>query len=206
MRASIVWPVALLLAGCASLSPEQCLRADWRQIGFADGASGASAARINDHAKACAEVGVRPDLDTYLRGREQGLVNYCQPENGFSVGRSGALPNSADCPEQMKPGFISQYQRGYQVYVLEADLAQRRAHISRNSNQIYRNDRRIADIRAELAKTDVPEDRRKSLLHEYNHLVDQKNHLGRENVFLMMEADRIQGYLNMSLREAGYWR
>lgn len=206
MRLLAAWPIALFLTGCASLSPEQCLRADWRQIGFSDGTTGSSAARINDHAKACAEVGIRPDLDAYLRGREQGLVNYCRPENGFLVGRSGGQPNSADCPEQMKPGFIEHYRRGYQVHVLETDLAQRRSHISRNTNLIYRNNERIHAIRIELDKKDLPDDRRKSLLNEYNRLVDQKNHLGRENAFLLMEADRIQGYLSMSLREAGYWR
>lgn len=182
------------------------MRADWRQIGFADGTTGTSAARINDHAKACAEVGVRPDLDAYLRGREQGFVNYCQPANGFAVGRSGGMPNSTDCPEHMKPAFHEQYQRGYQVHVLETDLAQRRSHISRNNSLIYKNNERIHAIRTELDKKDLPDDRRKSLLNEYNRLVDQKNHLGRENTFLMMEADRIQGYLMMNLREAGYWR
>lgn len=206
MRAFALWPLALLLAGCASMSPEQCLRADWRQVGFSDGTSGSSAARINDHAKACAEVGVRPDLDAYLRGREQGLANYCRPENGFLVGRSGGMPNSADCPEQMKHAFIDQYQRGYQIHVIEADLAQRRAHIANNTSRIYRNNDRIHAIRTEMDKKDLPDDRRKSLLNEYNRLVDQKNHLGRENAFLIMEAERIQAYLMMTLRAAGYWR
>ncbi|HEY0845921.1 MAG TPA: DUF2799 domain-containing protein [Noviherbaspirillum sp.] len=206
MRRFPLWPVALLLAGCASLSPEQCVRADWRQIGFSDGAVGASAARINDHAKACAEVGVRPDLDAYLRGREQGLVNYCQPENGFAVGRSGNLPNAGDCPEPMKPAFMDQYRDGYQVHVLETDLAQRRSHIYRNNQLIRRSNERIHAIREELAKSDLPDDRRKSLLNEFNRLVDQKNHLGRENAFLVLEAERLQGYLDMRLRQGGRWR
>lgn len=193
----------LLLASCASLSPEQCMRADWRQIGFADGTTGISAARINDHAKACAEVGVRPDLDAYLQGREEGMVRYCQPENGFTIGRNGGTPNVADCPEQMKPFFLDQYRRGYQIHVIEGDLAQRRSRLYRNNLQIRRNDERIAAIRAELEKKELPEDQRKSLLHEFNHLVEQKNALGRENAFLVVETERLQGYLYMYLREAG---
>jgi hypothetical protein len=207
MRNLLAWPVVLLLAGCATLSPEQCMRADWRQIGFSDGAGGASATRINDHAKACAEVGVRPDLDQYLRGREQGLVNYCQAENGFSVGRGGSLPDAvSDCPEHMKPAFMDQYRRGYQVHVIEQDLAQRRSRLYQNNNQIRRNDERIAAIRAELKKNDLTDERRKALLNDFNRLVEQKNRLGQENAFLAFETQRLQGFLYDSLRQAGRWR
>lgn len=206
MRTYPVWLASLALVGCASLSPEQCMRADWRQIGFSDGTTGTSAARINDHAKACAEVGVRPDLDAYLRGREQGMVSYCQPENGFSVGRSGNQPNASDCPESMKPAFMDQYRRGYQVHVIEADLAQRRSHIYRNNNLIRRNNERIAAIKGELSNKDLPEDQRKSLLNEFNQLVDQKNAAGRENAYLLVETERLQSYLQMNLLEAGRLR
>jgi len=194
---------SVVLAGCASLSPEQCRQADWRQIGFADGTSGVSAARINDHAKACAEVGVRPNLDDYLHGREQGLRNYCQPENGFAVGRSGGSPNAADCPEYLKYAFLEQYRHGHQVHLMEEDLAQRRSRIYQNNSQIRRNNERISKIRDELAKKDLPEERRSALLNDYNRLVDQKNAIGRENAFLLIEADRLQFHLQMKLQEIG---
>lgn len=195
----------VLLAGCATLSPEQCRQADWRQIGFSDGAGGYSAARINDHAKACAEVGVRPNLDDYVDGRERGLRNYCQAENGFTVGRSGGVPNVADCPEDMKFAFLSQFRHGQQIRLVEEDLAQRRSRIYHNNSRIRRNNERIAAIRDELAKQNLPDERRKALLNEFNRLVDQKNAMGRENVFLLGESDRLQFHLQMKLRELGRW-
>ncbi|WP_420476283.1 DUF2799 domain-containing protein [Noviherbaspirillum sp. ST9] len=197
---------AVLIAGCASLSPEQCRHADWRQIGFADGAGGASAARINDHAKACAEVGVKPDLDGYLRGREQGLVNYCRPENGFSVGRGGGASNAADCPEGMRLAFMDQYHRGQQIHFLESDLARRRQRIIDNNHRMRRDNERIARVREELRKNDLPDEPRKALLEEFERLVERKNAAGRENAFLIPDADRLQFHLQMKLREAGYWQ
>lgn len=197
---------ALLLAGCASLSPEQCRHADWRQIGFADGANGLSAARINDHAKACAEVGVRPNLDGYLSGREHGLQNYCRAENGFAVGRSGGIANIADCPEHMKFSFVDQYRLGQKIHMVEEDLARRRSRIYQNNSHIRRNNERIADIKEELAKKDLPEERRTALLKDFNRLVDQKNSLGRENAFLIADTDRLAFHLQMQLRELGHWR
>lgn len=203
MRAAILWLLTMLLVGCASLTPEQCLHADWRQIGFADGTGGLSAGRINDHAKACAEVGVRPNLDEYINGRVQGLRNYCQPENGFAVGRSGNVPNAADCPEHMKFAFLEQYRHGQQIHLLESDLARRRSRIYQNNSQLRRSNERIAAIREELARKDLSEERRTALLNEFNRLVEQKNAIGQENTFLMAEADRLQFHLQMKLREVG---
>lgn len=206
MRTLPIWTMALLLTGCASLSPEQCQRADWRQIGFSDGSSGLSAARINDHAKACAEVGVRPNLDEYLRGREQGMVSYCQAENGFAIGRNGNSPNAADCPEGMKAAFMEQYRLGYQIHVIEEDLARQESRMHANQRQIRRNNDRIAAIRDELSKKDLPDDRRKALLNEFNRLVDQKDDLGRENAHLTVETERLRSFLFMNLHNAGRWR
>jgi hypothetical protein len=200
------WLPAILLAGCATLTSEQCRQGDWRQIGFADGAAGISAARINDHSKACAEVGVRPNLDDYLRGREQGLRNYCQPENGFSVGRAGNSAIVSDCPENMKYAFMEQYRQGQQVHLLETDLAQRRSRIYQNNSRIHHQNERIALIREELRKKDLPDDQRKALLDEFERLVEHKNTIGRENAFLLAEADRLQVHLQLKLRESGYWR
>lgn len=205
-KQNAAWLAPLLLAGCASLSPQQCMRADWRQIGFTDGTDGVSAARINDHAKACAEVGVRPDLDMYLRGREEGLYRYCQPEKAFSVGRNGGVPNSADCPEHLKASFMDGYRQGYQVHMVEQDLSERRARIYRNNSLIRRDNERIAEIREELSKKELPDDRRKALLHDFNRLVEEKNYVGSENVRQMVESDRLQAYLNMLLRDVGRWR
>lgn len=191
----------VLLAGCATLSPEQCRHADWRQIGFADGTVGASAARINDHAKACAEIGVKPDLDGYLRGREQGMVNYCRAENGFSIGRAGGVPHSAECPESMKFAFMDQYRRGQQIHFLESDLAQRHYRIAENNHRMRRDNERIAWIRQELRKKDLTDEQRQALLGEFERLVHRKNAAGRENAFLIPEADRLQFLLQMKLRE-----
>lgn len=210
LAASII-PVRLLcllawgamIAGCASLTPEQCMHADWRQIGFSDGTQGLPGSRIDDHAKACAELGIRPDLDKYLKGRAQGLYSYCQPENGFQVGRRGDAQNAADCPDYMKPAFLDQYWRGHQIHEIEAELAQQRSRIDRNRYQIQRKDERITEIRADLKKNDLPVDRRTSLLDEFNRLVDEKNALVRKNAFLHTEAERLQMHLDMTLRTFG---
>ena len=177
--------------------------ADWRQIGYADGAQGLSGARIDDHAKACAEVGVRPNLDEYLRGRSQGLFSYCQPENGFTVGRRGERENAGDCPASMRFAFLEQYQRGQEIHTIETELERRRSRLEHNHRSLHSHDERIGAIRTELAKSDLPADRRTALSNELNRLADEKNAIINENGYLRLESDRLQSHLYYRLREMG---
>lgn len=202
-RLASITLLALTLAGCASLSPQQCKNADWRQIGLTDGANGASAARIDEHAKACAEYGVRPNLDAYLRGRSQGLLNYCQAENGFALGRHASEHNVADCPENLKPAFLDQYHRGSQIHSLEEEIRNYQYRIDRNRKEIRHDDERIAEIKTELRKNGLPTDRRAVLLSEFERLVENKDALNRTSSSLQREMDRLETRVRVKLREFG---
>ncbi|MEH6578134.1 MAG: DUF2799 domain-containing protein [Amphritea sp.] len=76
--------MAGVLSGCATLDREECLNADWHLIGYEDGSAGRLPEQVGEHRQACAEYAVVPDMDAYLQGRSQGLVNYCTEENGYA--------------------------------------------------------------------------------------------------------------------------
>jgi hypothetical protein len=196
--------LALALQGCASLTPEQCMRADWRQIGLADGVGGYGATRANDHAEACAKHGVQPDLNAYLSGRAEGLLSYCQPASGFSLGRMGAPANAAECAVHLRPAFTEQYRRGSEIHAIESELRHHETGLQSNNWQIRRNEERISRIRGELARKDLPADRRTGLLTEYEQLAHQTNHLGRQSAFLYSEMRRLQFHLHMRMRDFGF--
>jgi hypothetical protein len=104
-----------LLAGCATLGKEECLRADWYAIGLEDGARGRPLERAGDHRRACAEHGVTPKIEPYLAGRNEGLKSYCTYEKGFSAGRSGQS-YAGVCPADLAGNFTSDFQRGKDIY------------------------------------------------------------------------------------------
>ncbi|MDH3265262.1 MAG: DUF2799 domain-containing protein, partial [Paracoccaceae bacterium] len=52
-----------LLAACASLTEEECRTADWVRIGVRDGAEGRGTDHVEAHRRACAGVGVSPDVE-----------------------------------------------------------------------------------------------------------------------------------------------
>lgn len=108
---------AVLLASCSSLSQEECRLGDWHAIGFADGTRGKDNGRIEDHRKACAEVGVSPDLNAYLAGWERGLEHYCTPVNGYQEGLAGRGYGGV-CPGWNEAAFMDAHHAGYEVYTV----------------------------------------------------------------------------------------
>jgi len=195
--------LALMLGGCASLSPEQCTHANWRQIGYADGVKGLSGAQIDEHARACAPQGIRPNLDAYLAGRSQGLVSFCQPQNGFALGRRGVSQVISDCPDNLKWAFEDEFNQGRQVHAIESELHTRRNQLNDTRHRIRHNEERINEIRSELARRDLNNERRTTLLNEYNRLIDQKEPLMRTSLDLEAQVDHQQKRLQHKLRELG---
>jgi len=80
----------MVLAACASLTREQCVNADWTSIGYQDGANGRLESYVNAHNDACSEFGIAPDINAWLRGRAQGLTQYCTRDNAYRIGRNSA--------------------------------------------------------------------------------------------------------------------
>ena len=114
-RSAPVFLVALLLAGCASLSEQECRNGDWHSVGYRDGQSGRPLARLDEHRKACVQYNIAPREQAYREGRERGLNFYCTPANGLAVGRRGE--NYAGvCAERAEPAFLNSYEIGRDLY------------------------------------------------------------------------------------------
>lgn len=112
---------ALGLSGCASMSENECVTADWYAIGFEDGSRGYSADQIGNRRTACAKHGVTPDFQAYRSGRAEGLKEFCQPQRGFNLGAAGGR-YSGICPAQLEPGFLDAYRDGSQLHSLRSNV------------------------------------------------------------------------------------
>jgi len=132
----------LALSGCASLSAEECLAADWYTIGVEDGSRGQSMSRIGAHRKACAEVGVQPDMVRYNEGRAFGLQSFCTRERGYAEGDSGRR-YSGVCPPHLEPMFMQGYLAGQDRYRTKQD-------IRRLERELAGVQEEVAEIRANL--------------------------------------------------------
>ncbi len=137
MRAIIAVLLLGLLAGCASVSREECVAGDWATIGQRDGARGLDADAIfARHETACARVDVTPDRARWQQGYAQGLAQFCTPRGGLEAGRAGRIDRGV-CPAASARGF----QQGFELG--------RAAHRAEQRVQLARGDVRGAETESE---------------------------------------------------------
>src|SRR2546430_9365862 len=129
----LLTPGILILAGCASLSKNQCLKADWYAVGLFGSAVGRPLGGTGDHRRACAEYNVTPQTERYLGGRNEGLKTFCNYERGYSNGRAGYAYVPVCAAES---GFSAGYQRGRELHDLTQRLTEVRNHIARTQHAI----------------------------------------------------------------------
>lgn len=105
----------LVLSSCATLNEEQCQVSDWQQLGASDGQRGAGSGFVANHQEACARFGIAVDVAAWQTGWQQGIVAYCTPSNGLSVGRSGRI-NPYSCPANLAGAFNEAHRIGKAVH------------------------------------------------------------------------------------------
>ena len=162
------------LGGCASLSKNECLAANWEDIGVRDGANGAGEEQLIRHSTACAKVGVTPDREAWLRGRERGLERFCVPQRAYQRGESGYDFDVGICRVFDVDRLAQAYERGRDVHRL--------------AGVIDSIDGEIAEVRALLERTDLENKERERLAYRLGQLEYE-----REDALRSYEDARYRG-------------
>lgn len=136
-----------LLPGCATLSESQCVASDWQTVGYRDGLAGRQSSQLLQHQNACVKHGVIPEREPYLAGWNEGIRQFCVPENGFAAGERGAAFGNV-CPDELQASFYAAYQEGRQLYMAKSE-------IDSMSRQISQKEYRLKQIKTELAATET---------------------------------------------------
>jgi hypothetical protein len=193
----------LILPACATLNKKECLNADWRSIGFEDGARGAKTSRIGQHREACAEYSIKPDLDAYRGGREQGLQSYCRPGNGYQVGLSGNSYNDV-CPAALENDFVVAYKAGEKIYRLESDIRNLSRTLKQDEKALKALKEELSTVEAELVSNGVASKRRIELLAEVREKGKNQDKLENKIKNQELEMARLQGQVDSLKRESQY--
>ena len=145
VRTASMLLIVLALAGCATMSPEECRFANWSDVGLRDGIEGQPLALLNARISDCTEAGVHVDGNAYLKGRESGLKTYCRLENAVAVGLNGGHYEGV-CPAQIDAEFRRRFELGHNVFAAHAEVA--------------RIDSRMQSLEQRLRRLDHDEDKR----------------------------------------------
>jgi hypothetical protein len=175
MRILILAAVAAL-AGCNSMSAQECLSTDWRTVGYEDGVNGFSGDRIGRYRNACSEHGVTPDLGLYQSGREDGLREFCKPANGFRVGARGA-GYSGVCPAELDQSFVDAYQSGRQLYTLRSRVGSAQSELHSMRSELDQIDRDLVTVAARIVDPTLTTEERAQLVVDTKHMAERKGEI-----------------------------
>lgn len=149
------------MSGCASISKNECLNANWEDVGIRDGANGRPEEYLIEHSKACAKVAVVPDRGAWSHGREQGLERFCVPYRAYQIGEYGGGFDPAICRNFDQDRLVSAYEHGREV--------------NRLGSQLSNIDGEIERINVSLEKDELKDKERVALAFRLGQLVYQRN-------------------------------
>jgi len=164
------------LAGCSSMSANECMATDWRTVGYEDGVSGYSGDRVGKYRKACGKHGVTPDLGQYQAGREQGLKEFCRPMNGFRLGESGRGYNGV-CPASLDGPFVEAYESGRRLYTLRDRVDHTAGQIESMRVESDRLDANIASAATRILDPALTTEQKAQLLVDSKNMAERKGEI-----------------------------
>jgi len=165
-----------VLHGCSTLNKNECINANWYQIGFEDGNKGHSMEQISRHRTSCAEHGISVDLNQYRLGREEGLTLYCVPHKGLERGKRGKSYTGV-CSQHNETAYIRAFDYGYYLYDLRTHIKKREHHLSGIQHEYEHVTNDINDIEAQIISDKTSPEKRKNLLNKAKHLTHKQSRI-----------------------------
>ena len=182
------------LAGCATMSSDECATSDWTAVGYEDGSRGYTSDRFSKHRKACAKHGITADFQAYQQGRSQGLVEFCQPGRGFNLGANGGQYKGV-CSVELEADFLDAYRVGQQLYALRSNVSSANSQINYKKHELEDIEDQISHNEALLIGDQTTTEDRVLLLAELKHLSERTGELETEIEALI--ADRARHEQNL---------
>lgn len=187
--------ITLLVTSCSTMNKSECLTADWKTIGFGDGANGQPASRISRHRSACAEHGVTPNLNAYNMGRNEGLVQYCIPSTGYNKGLSGSRYNGI-CSGHNEKAFVEALEFGLVVNKEVSILNQMKRAYSDEESRIYSLERGLKRTENKITKDKLSELQRYKLIQKTKKMAEElgaaKSNLGPLSDDINQQTHRVE--------------
>lgn len=180
-KLNVIWVTLAVvgMSGCASMSGDECVTSDWTAVGYEDGVRGYTGDRIGTYRKACAKHGIAPDLTSYQKGRDQGLVEYCQPARGFNVGSNGGRYQGV-CRVDLEGDFLDAYRAGYHLYTLRSNVNRANSAIHSKESELNRIEDSIVAAELALISPDSTTEERLALLLDIKEMSERTGQLEAE--------------------------
>lgn len=194
------------MSGCASMNADECATSDWSAVGYEDGSRGYTTERFGAHRKACAKHGFTADFQAYQQGRDQGLVEFCQPSRGFNFGANGGRYNGV-CAADMEPEFLEAYRAGHKLHTLRANVSAANSAIYARESELEKAESRILAAELLVISEQTTTEERVGLLVELKELSERTGELESEIKQLIADRARFEQdlqYYEQTVAAYGY--
>ena len=189
---SILIAAALMgLSGCASMSGDECATSDWAAIGYEDGSRGYTSDQFAGRRKACAKHGITADFGAYQAGRNEGLVEFCQPSRGYNLGVNGGRYNGV-CDVALEEEFLDAYRVGNQLYSLRSNVNNANSRIHSKERELERVNDDIRSKEAQLISDETTVQDRVLLIADLKELSERTGELENEIEELVQDRSRYE--------------
>lgn len=189
MKQGFLAVLAMALAGCSSISPQECQVGDWFAIGKTDGQQGVASSKFRSYQKECAKHGISSDFQAYEQGHAQGVILYCTYDSGRELGQSGGAYNKV-CAGALEPQFRLGYDRGRAWYQAESALLNLQRTLRQNAETIEQLEQRIDENSRSLSSMKDKQQKQQ--------LLDENRSLQKE----LRQLNQMQGQLQRDFRQA----
>lgn len=134
----------MILNGCAMMSKDECLSANWEFLGQQDGISGVGSF-AQKRATVCAKHNVVMDKSRYAEGYKKGVRTYCNPESVFEYALHGK-GDYKSCPLEMHNVLRPFYMVANNYYTSKSNLEAIEYKIAQAKSRLVQADsREMAD-------------------------------------------------------------
>ena len=151
------------------MSPEECLQANWEEVGYHDAVEGYPVSRSSAHREACAHTGVSVDFELYRNGHALGLPYYCTRKTGFETADHGG-DFATQCRRETFPDYVMGYREGLDVFALKTEMREIEIQIDQKSDQAEALLIQIGQLRTARDNPELSKDARKEARYQLNQL------------------------------------
>ena len=168
-RLTTILLLTCALSGCATMSPEECLQANWEEVGYNDAVEGYPVSRSSEHREACADTGVSVDFELYRNGHALGLPYYCTREIGFETADHGG-EFATQCRRETFPDYVAGYSEGLDVFRLKTEMREIEIQINEKSDQAGALLIQIGQLRTARDNPELSKDARRDARYQLTQL------------------------------------
>lgn len=191
------------LSGCATMSPEECLRANWEEVGYNDAVEGHPVSRSSEHREACADTGVSVDFELYRNGHALGLPYYCTRETGFETADHGG-DFASQCQRDTFPDYGLGYSEGLDVFALKTEMREFEIQIDDKSDQAEALLKQISQLRAARDNPELSKDARRDARYQLTQLESLYSTLNQDIEALTRARDAV--FVEIDALTAAFYR